>query len=52
MVSVGFKKEKHNLFIGFLMIVISLLFLLYMGNALVHSTKSFWENYAIEDFWN
>ncbi len=49
MVSVEFKQDKHNLFVSFLMIVIALLFLLYMGSSLVHSTKVFWENYSIED---
>ena len=43
MVSVPFKEEKHNVLIGFLMIVIAILFILYMGRSLVHSTQAFWE---------
>ena len=43
MVSVELKQEKYNALIGFLMIVVALLFLLYMGSSLVHSTKTFWE---------
>lgn len=49
MVSVEFKLEKHNAFVSFLMIVIALLFLLYMGSSLVHSTKTFWESCSIEE---
>ncbi len=48
MVFVGFTQEKYNAIIGILMIVLSVLFLLYMGSSLVHSTKVFWENYSIE----
>lgn len=42
MVSVPFKEEKHNVLIGILMIVIAILFILYMGSSLVHSTQAFW----------
>lgn len=49
MVSVQFKQEKHNVLVSFLMIVIAVLFLLYMGSSLVHSTRTFWENYSIEN---
>ncbi|MGI6794808.1 hypothetical protein ACMYZ5_10975 [Bacteroides sp. KG68] len=49
MVSVEIKQEKHNALVSFLMIVIAILFLLYMGSSLVHSTKAFWENYPIEE---
>lgn len=49
MVSIEFKQERHNAVIGFLMIVIAVLFLLYMGSSLVHSTKAFWEDYSIEE---
>ena len=35
--------------IGALMIIVSLMFLYYMGSSLVHSTKTFWENYSIEN---
>lgn len=42
MVSVSFKEEKHNVLIGLLMIVIAILFILYMGSSLVHSTQVFW----------
>ena len=44
MVSVQFKQEKHNALVSFLMIV-----LLYMGSSLVHSTRTFWANYSIEN---
>ena len=49
MVSVQFKQEKHNALVSFLMIVITVLFLLYMGSSLVNSTRTFWENYSIEN---
>lgn len=49
MVSVQFKQEKHNALVSFLMIVIAVLFLLYMGSSLVNSTRTFWENYSIEN---
>lgn len=52
MVSVELKQEKHNALVSFLMIVIAVLFLLYMGSSLVHSTKAFWENYSIGSCWN
>ena len=49
MVSVEFKQEKLNALVSFLMIVIAVLFLLYMGSSLVHSTKAFWESYSLEE---
>lgn len=49
MVSFEIKQEKHNALVSFLMIVLAVLFLLYMGCSLVHSTKTFWENYSIEE---
>lgn len=49
MVSIDLKQEKQNAFVSFLMIVIALLFLLYMGCSLVRSTKTFWESYSIEE---
>lgn len=49
MVSIEFKQEKHNALVSFLMIVLAVLFLLYMGSSLVHSTKTFWESYSIEE---
>ena len=49
MVSVQFKQEKHNALVSFMMIVIAVLFLLYMGSSLVHSTRTFWANYSIEN---
>ena len=49
MVSVQFKQEKHNALVRFLMIVKALLFLLYIGSSLVNSTRTFWENYSIEN---
>ena len=41
MVSVQFKQERHNALVSFLMIVIAVLFLLYMGSSLVNSTGLF-----------
>ncbi len=41
MVSVQFKQEKHNALVSFLMIVIAVSFLLYMGSSLVNSTRTF-----------
>lgn len=35
MVSIEIKQEKHNALISFLMIVIAVLFILYMGSSLV-----------------
>lgn len=52
MVSVQFKQEKHNALVSFLMIVIAVLFLLYMGSSLVHSTRTFWANYSIGTCWS
>lgn len=49
MVSVELKNEKYNALVSFLMIVIAVLFLLYMGSSLVNSTKEFWANYSIEE---
>lgn len=49
MVSVEYKQEKYNALVSSLMIIIAVLFLLYMGSSLVHSTKVFWENYSIEE---
>lgn len=48
MVSIEYKQERYNALIGFLMIIIAVLFLIYMGSSLVHSTKVFWEQYSIE----
>ena len=48
MISVELKQEKHNALVSFLMIVIAILFLLYMGSSLVHSTKAFWKSCSIE----
>ena len=48
MISVELKQEKHNALVSFLMIVIAVLFLLYMGSSLVHSTKAFWKSCSIE----
>ena len=52
MVSVQFKQEKHNALVSFLMIVIAVLFLLYMGSSLVHSTRTFWETIPLRIYWN
>ena len=44
MVFAELKQERHNAFIGLLMLIIAVLFLLYMGSSLVSSTRAFWEN--------
>lgn len=49
MVTIQVKQERYNALIGFLMIVVAVLFLLYMGSSLVHSTKNFWNSYSIEN---
>lgn len=49
MVSVELKQVKYNAFVSFLMIVIAVLFLIYMGSSLVNSTKEFWDGYSIEE---
>lgn len=44
MVSVELKQEKHNALVSFLMIVIAVLFLLYMGSSFMgHRTKRFFQ---------
>lgn len=48
MISVELKRETYNAFVGFLMIVIAVLFLLYMGSSLVRTTRVFWEKYPLE----
>ena len=48
MVFIPLKQEKYNAMIGFLMIVIALLFVLYMGYSLVQSTRSFWDAFVID----
>ncbi len=48
MVSIQLNENKLNILIGVLMVVIAILFLLYMGNSLVSSTKAFWRGHAIE----
>ncbi len=47
--SVDYKKEKFGVAVAFLMFVIALLFVYFMGSSLVHSTRSFWESRAIEE---
>lgn len=44
MVFAELKQERHNAFIGLLMLIIAVLFLFYMGSSLVSSTRAFWEN--------
>lgn len=48
MVSIQIKQEKYNALISFLMIVVAVLFLLYMGSSLVRSTRTFWDSCSIE----
>lgn len=52
MVSVQFKQEKHNALVSFLMIVIAVLFLLYMGSSLVHSTRTFGQTTLLRTCWS
>ncbi len=42
MASIPVKQEKQNVIITLLMVVTALLFILYMGCSLVHSTQAFW----------
>lgn len=49
MVSIQIKQEKYNALISFLMIVVAVLFLLYMGSSLVRSTRTFWDSCSIEN---
>ena len=48
MVSIPLNKNRHNLLIGLLMLILAVLFLLYMGSSMVRSTKAFWEEGHIE----
>ena len=48
MVSVPFKQEKYNLRIGLVMIAVAILFLLYMGWSMVHSTHDFWNSCSLD----
>lgn len=48
MVSVDFREERHNVLIGVLMIILSLLFLFFMGRSMVRSTHTFWSSCGIE----
>lgn len=48
MVSVDFKEERNNILVGILMVVLSVLFLFFMGRSMVQSTQSFWKSCAIE----
>lgn len=41
----SFRQQRRNALIGFVMIVIAVLFLLYMGTSLVHDTQTFWHSY-------
>ncbi len=42
MVSIQLNENRHNLLIGVVMFIVAILFLLYMGSAMVSSTKAFW----------
>lgn len=48
MVSVDFKEERNNILVGILMIVLSILFLFFMGRSMVQSTQSFWNGCVME----
>ena len=48
MVSIPLNKNRHNLLIGVIMVILAVLFLLYMGSSMVRSTKAFWEESNIE----
>ena len=45
MVSVQYNQNLHNVVIGIVMLVIAILFLLYMGDSMVHSTREFRSSY-------
>ena len=42
MFSIQLNENRHNLLIGVVMFIVAILFLLYMGSAMVSSTKAFW----------
>lgn len=48
MVSIDLREERHNVLVGVLMIILSLLFLFFMGRSMVHSTHVFWNSCNIE----
>ena len=48
MVTVDFREERHNILVGVLMIILSLVFLFFMGRSMVHSTHAFWSSCGIE----
>ncbi len=45
MVSVQYNQNLHNVVIGIVMLVIAILFLLYMGDSMVDSTREFRSSY-------
>ena len=45
MVSIQYNQHLHNVVIGIVMLVIAILFILYMGDAMVDSTREFRDGY-------
>ena len=45
MVSIQYNQNLHNAIIGIVMLVIAILFILYMGDAMVDSTREFRNSY-------
>lgn len=41
--------SKSNVGISILMMLLALIFILFMGISLVHSTQHYWQKYAMED---
>ncbi|HIZ02501.1 MAG TPA: hypothetical protein H9819_09690 [Candidatus Bacteroides merdipullorum] len=41
MVSIQYNQRRHNAIIGIVMLVIAILFLLYMGDSMLDSTREF-----------
>lgn len=45
MVSIQYNQHLHNAIIGIVMLVIAILFILYMGDSMVDSTREFRNSY-------
>ena len=46
MVSIQYNQHLHNAIIGIVMLVIAILFILYMGDSMVDSTREFRNSYV------
>ena len=49
MVSIQYNQNLYNAIIGIVMLVIAILFILYMGDAMVDSTREFRNSYMCSD---